>query len=99
MLSIPGTPPEQAALAVAARARARRLAADLTQAGLAARAGVSVSTLKHFERTGEIAFVTLLRIATALGAEHAVDGLFAPRDVPTIDELLAPSARKRGRRT
>ena len=47
---------------VARRARALRLQANLTQEGLALRAGMSAASLKRFERTGLIAFDALVRI-------------------------------------
>jgi transcriptional regulator with XRE-family HTH domain len=84
---------------LAERARARRLAADLSQEGLASRAGITLSSLKRFERTGEISLERLIRVATALGATREFHDLFAPPEQRTLDEILArPSTRKRGRR-
>jgi transcriptional regulator with XRE-family HTH domain len=84
---------------LAARARARRLDENLTQDGLATRAGVSLGSLKRFERTGEISLERLVRIAIALGASDELDRIFSPRDPRTLDEILAtPRARERGRR-
>lgn len=84
---------------LAERARARRLDANLSQDGLAMRAGISRGSLKRFERTGEISLDRLLRIAFALGASDGFDQLFAPRDPRSLDEIIAePPARQRGRR-
>ena len=52
---------------IAQRAREKRLALNLTQAELAARSGVSLASLKRFESSGQIAFISLLHVALALG--------------------------------
>ena len=84
---------------MAERARALRLDENLTQDGLAARAGVSLGSLKRFERTGQISLESMVRIALALGAADAFEQLFLPRDPRTLDEIIAtPHARERGRR-
>ncbi len=85
---------------LADRARERRLDANLTQAGLATRAGVSLGSLKRFERTGAVSLESLLRIALALGANDGFDQLFAPREKRTLDEILSvPPKRQRGHRS
>ena len=48
------------------RFKSRRLALNLTQEGLAKRAGISWSSLKRFERTGQIAFKSLLNVALVM---------------------------------
>lgn len=85
---------------IAAAAKARRLSMNLTQRGLAQRSGVSLGTLKKFERTGKISLESLLNIAMALGATQGFESLFAtPASVGvlSLDELLKlPKERKRG---
>jgi len=91
--------PADVARGLAERARARRLDANLSQEGLATRAGISLGSLKRFERTGEISLDRLLRIAFALDAGDGFDQLFAPRDPRSLDEIIAePPVRQRGRR-
>jgi transcriptional regulator with XRE-family HTH domain len=92
--------PELCAL-FAERAQARRLALDLTQAGLAARAGVSLGSLKRFEQTGRVSFESLLKVAAALGAVDDFDAVFKAPAARSIDEVLAARGpqRKRGRRS
>jgi transcriptional regulator with XRE-family HTH domain len=86
--------------AIAASARAKRLALNLTQSGLAQRSGVSLGTLKKFEHTGKISLQSLLSIAMALDATAEFESLFIvtkTSEVLSIDELLAPpNERKRG---
>jgi transposase len=70
---------------------------DLSQEGLAARAGMSLGSLKRFERTGQIAFESLIRLAFALGAETEFDALFPRAKYTSIDDVLRqPRTRKRG---
>ncbi len=73
---------------------------NLSQQGLAERAGVSLGSLKRFERTGEIAFVSLLRLADVLEATAEFQQLFPPKEVRSLDDLLTQQPqRQRGRRT
>ena len=58
--------PSDIALQIAARVKVRRLELDLTQEGLAARAGVKFATYRRFEQTGEISLRGLLQVGFAL---------------------------------
>lgn len=92
--------PDDIARSLAERIRARRLAVDLTQAGLAARSGVTLASLKRFERTGAVSLESLIRLALALDVAGDFLPLFTPRPVQSLDEWIAqPVARKRGTRT
>ena len=46
--------PSEVALQIAARVKTRRLELNLTQEGMAARAGLKFATYRRFEQTGEI---------------------------------------------
>ena len=84
---------------IAARAKASRLALNLTQMGLQQRSGVSLGTLKQFERTGKISLESLLNIAMALSATKEFESLFTATTSSTLslDDLLKqPKKRKRG---
>lgn len=67
--------PSDIALQIAARVKARRLELDLTQEGLAARAGVKFATYRRFEQTGEISLKGLLQVGFALNALTDFDAL------------------------
>jgi transcriptional regulator with XRE-family HTH domain len=88
---------------LAQRAKAMRLAQNLTQVGLEQRSGVSLGSIKLFERTGKISCVSLVKLAIVLGASESFDNLFQPSESGprTIDQLLkeaqVPKGRKRGR--
>lgn len=84
---------------IAKRVKKARLAANLTQASLAARSGVTLASLKRFERTSEISLASLAKLAFALQMEHDFETIFMPRQPETLDELLATEqkdSRKRG---
>ena len=84
----------------ALRAKALRLDMNLTQAGLAARVGISVGTLKRFEKSGEIQFNHLLRIALVLDRLPEFDRLLRLEETPQslFEEKVAEKKRQRGRR-
>ena len=87
---------------LAGRFKARRLAMNLTQEGLAARSGVSWSSLKRFEHTGLIALAALLKLALVLGCLSDFDGVCTDDGQSltsrSLDELLSkPKPRQKGR--
>ena len=93
------TPPEVMP-EIGRRGKALRLAMDLTQSGLAARAGISVGTVKRFEKSGEIQLNHLLRIAFVLDRLPEFGQLLQPEEIPrSLFEVREPEKkRQRGRR-
>ena len=101
-MSIEFNTPQDTQLELASRFKARRLDLNLTQEGLAARSGVSWSSLKRFERTGLVALDSLLRLALVLDCLGDFDKVCVDdgRGISnkSLDEILAePKARKKGR--
>jgi transcriptional regulator with XRE-family HTH domain len=96
--------PQDVLLEIAGRFKARRLGMNLSQEGLAARSGVSWSSLKRFERTGLIALDSLLRIALVLDCLSDFDKI-ASDSLPSgptksLDDILSEpqsKTRKKGR--
>lgn len=86
--------PQDELRAVAARAKARRLAADLSRRTLSDKAGVSESSLKRFETTGEIGFHSLLKLAFALECMDDFADLFALDPPQSINDLKQPAKRR-----
>ena len=87
---------------LAGRFKVRRLAMNLTQEGLAARSGVSWSSLKRFEHTGLIALDSLLKLALVLGCLSDFDRVCADDgqslSATSLDELLSTATpRRKGR--
>lgn len=80
--------------------KARRLELDLTQEGLATRAGIKFATYRRFEQTGEISLRGLLQIAFALDALADFNTLFAQRQYQSLSEVLdnQTTNRKRGKK-
>lgn len=85
------------ALELAARVKARRLELDLTQEGLARKAGMKLPTYRKFERTGEISLRSLLNIAFALDMLDNFEDVFAERRYRNMDEFLNEPDVKRQR--
>ena len=62
--------PDDVAKQIADRVKARRLELNLTQEGIATRAGLKFATYRRFEQTGEISLKGLLQIGFALNSMH-----------------------------
>ena len=86
------TPYEMAAGA-AKRFRKVRTSKKVTMKELSQRSGVPYSTIRRFESTGEISFLSLIKIASALGADREITGLFADTVPQTIEEVIRGNRR------
>lgn len=89
--------PGELAQRVGDNARALRLAHNLSRKTLAERAGVSESTIKRFETTGQITLDALVLLASSLGVAQQLSGLFAQTQPFSLNELKQ-SGRARGRK-
>ena len=91
--------PSDIALQIAARVKARRLELNLTQEGLASRAGVKFATYRRFEQTGEISLRGLLQVGFALNCLDEFNDLFAQKQYQSLDDVLNEQRlnRKRGK--
>ena len=94
--------PPDVLLDVRERFKRRRLALNLTQAGLAKRSGVTLGSLKRFETTGLIAFDSLLKLALVLDCLDDFGHLAADDERAltgrSLDDILAANRpRKKGR--
>ncbi len=88
---------------LAEHARTLRLQLNLTQEGLAARSGVSLSTLRKFEQKGSISLESFLKIHMALGTLETFLRITQTKDTTfsSIDDVLKANhkfTRKRGTR-
>jgi len=92
--------PEELATELARRLREERLRASWKQHTLAARAGVSLPTVRRYERTGRITVLNLLKLCHALGRLDEVSALLAPPPARSLSELeersVSSPKRKRG---
>jgi transcriptional regulator with XRE-family HTH domain len=101
MISLALKTPQDIRKELAARFKSRRLHLNLSQEGLAQRAGVSLGSLKRFERTGQISLESLLRLSLALDCLMDFDHICPDRSQdPTgasLDDILRqPTSRKKG---
>lgn len=76
---------------VAASFRKLRKAKKMTMKELSLRSGVSYSSIKRFEHTGEVSFVSLIKMASVLNAENEIRTLFSPSAPKTMEELIRGS--------
>jgi transcriptional regulator with XRE-family HTH domain len=92
--------PGDVAMQIAARVKARRLELNLTQEGLAKRAGLKFATYRRFEQTGEISLRGLIQIGFALNSLSDFDTLFAQKQYQSLDDVLNEQSvtRKRGKK-
>lgn len=83
---------------VAERVRARRLELNLTQEGMAKRAGLTLSTYRRFEQTGAVSLEGLARVALVLRREDDFGALFSGHVYRTTDDVVRAkfNPRKKG---
>jgi transcriptional regulator with XRE-family HTH domain len=80
------------------RLRAHRLAQNLQQSELAARAGISRRTLINFEHSGHGTIDVFLRVAMALGLIESMSDLFELKSKTIKDMENSSQKRKRASR-
>lgn len=80
--------PNEIAKEIALKEKLKRKKNKLTQAELSARAGVSLASLKRFEQTGEISFVSLLKLAAVLDELDDFEMLFTSDTYESIQEVI-----------
>ena len=80
--------PEEINLTVAANAKKLRKRLGISQKKLSEMSGVSYASIKRFEATGNISFLSLTKIAVALDAVNGIKLIF--KDVPykSIQEVI-----------
>ena len=86
------TPSEMAAN-VASRFRRVRLSKKVTIKKLSESSGVPYSTIRRFESTGEISFLSLVKITSALDEDQEITRLFSDIVPQTIEEVIRGNRR------
>ena len=69
------------------RVKQRRKELKLTQKLLAQRSGVSYASVRRFESTGDIALVSLLKIANVLNCLDDFNALFGNKIITNLKDL------------
>lgn len=80
--------PYEMALDAAKRFRKVRTLKKITMKELSRRSGVPYATVRRFEGTGEVSFLSLVKMASALGEDQQITGLFADTVPQTIEEVI-----------
>ncbi len=90
--------PEDVAHKMAQKARQLRLARKWKQSTLADRSGVSLASLRRFERTGQISLKNLLRLSFVLGRLGDFEQLLQRPEAGSIRELEVLSTQPKPKR-
>ena len=86
------TPGEMAANA-ASRFRNLRKRKKVTIKTLCEKSGVPYSTIRRFESTGEISFLSLVKIASAMDEDDQILTLFSESAPMSIEEIIRENRR------
>ncbi len=79
--------PDELVKLLCERLRKERLTQQMTQAELAARAGIGVNTLSNLEAGRNVSFESLVRAAMVLGRMNELESLFLPK-LDSVDDIL-----------
>lgn len=93
MITLTEKTPDVIQRELAERVRARRKELRYSQAELSRRSGVSLGSLKRFEREHEISLASLIKLSIALDCREDFDGLFARKRYRSIAEVIADAER------
>lgn len=80
--------PNEIAKDIAIKEKEKRKKRKMTQVELSARSGVSLASVKRFEQTGEISFVSLIKIASVLDEIENFEKLFSQTEYQSIQEVI-----------
>lgn len=88
---------DEICLEIGSRFKLHRLAKNLQQAELAKMAGVSKLTVSNLEKKGNVTFISMIRIAQALGVIDEFQELLKPKIASISDMERAESISRRSR--
>lgn len=80
--------PEEIALSVADNTKRLRKRLKISRQKLSDISGVSYSSIKRFEETGNISFLSLTKIAIALDAANDIKEIFSDVPYKSIQEVI-----------
>ena len=80
--------PEEINMKVASNARNLRKRLGISQQKLSEISGVTYATIKRFEATGNISFLSLTKIAVALDAVNGIKAIFTEVPYKSIQEVI-----------
>ena len=85
--------PYEMALGVAERFRAVRKAKKISLKEVTEKSGVPYSTIRRFESKGEISFLALVKITSAIGEDQEISELFADHVPQSREEVIRGNLR------
>ncbi len=93
-MALPLLAPAEILARVGNQAKALRIRRRITQAELAAAAGVGRKTIVRMEAGEPVGTDILVRVALALRSVETLATLFRESETPTVDQVLEVTARK-----
>ena len=85
--------PQEMAVDTAKRFKEMRKAKKITIRKLSEDSGVPYSTIRRFESSGEISFLSLVKIVSTVGEDEEITNLFAKRIPASIEEIIRENRR------
>ncbi|MBN3849443.1 helix-turn-helix transcriptional regulator [Paraburkholderia sp. Ac-20342] len=98
MLDLTFSKPSEVVKQLCERLRTERLAMQMTQAEVAARAGVGVNTVSNLEAGRNVSLETVVRVAMVLGRSKELEGLFQPK-LDSLEDILRYDASAKRQRS
>lgn len=80
--------PEEISLSVAKNTKNLRKRLKISRKKLSEISGVSYGSIKRFEETGNISFVSLIKLAIALGGVDDIKRIFSEIPYKSIQEVI-----------
>ncbi len=87
MMDLSLSKPDEVVKLLCDRLRKERLSRQMTQAEVAARAGIGVNTVSNLESGKNVGFENVVRVAMVLGRLGELEALFQPK-VDSLDDIL-----------
>ncbi|BEO22629.1 helix-turn-helix domain-containing protein [Serratia nevei] len=98
MLDLSFSKPSEIVKLLCERLRTERLALQMTQVDVAARAGVGANTVSNLEAGRNVSFETVVRVAMVLGRSKEFEGLFLPK-LDSLEDILRYEESAKRKRT
>jgi transcriptional regulator with XRE-family HTH domain len=86
MLDLSFSKPSEVVKRLCERLRKERLAAGMTQADLAGRAGIGTNTVSNLEAGRNVGFENVVRVVMVLGRTKELENLFLPK-LDSLEDL------------
>ncbi|MBR4532311.1 helix-turn-helix transcriptional regulator [bacterium] len=85
--------PQEMAVDAATRFKEMRKAKKIKLKDLSRNSGVPYSTIRRFESSGEISFLSLVKIVSTIGEDEEIANLFTRRIPASIKEIIRENRR------